>query len=330
MLKDKILGLAQKRWHTRLKKHHHELWDYTGDTSKLRLLLGPGRSGTTWAMNVLSYTRTPVRVVVEPLFPFKLKVWFSLTNDRVAHPYSREIDRNHIARRIFEILTFPQYTWSKLLADTVIMKNDPGFEYVIIKEVHTLLITEALLERLCCKASFILRDPLRVVDSQLAYTGFRSKIWHNEYRYIADNRFLSDYFPREAESILREMDAIRRINDRRKKEIQQKILTIAVLNRMLQRIAQRCDSVMLIRYEELCTNPVTIFSQLADFFDLKWDEKSTAMLEKTMRQGEEKYDPNSIYRDTSKQLDKEFRHLTQEDRDRAVAILERCGLNLYP
>ena len=126
------------------------------------------------------------------------------------------------------------------------------------------------------------------------------------------------------------MDAIRRINDRRKKEIQQKILTIAVLNRMLQRIAQRCDSVMLIRYEELCTNPVTIFSQLADFFDLKWDEKSTAMLEKTMRQGEEKYDPNSIYRDTSKQLDKEFRHLTQEDRDRAVAILERCGLNLYP
>jgi len=162
----------------------------------------------------------------------------------------------------------------------------------------------------------------------MAITGDKTKRW-NETNYVQDAFFLDKYFIKNKEIILNQF-AINKKLPNRKKDILNKVLTVALLNKMLEQIAEKFDFTMHIRYENLCREPEKTFSEAANFLSLEFDGKMKSFLKQTQQKTPESEKDNySVFRDTKKQLSRPLKFLTNKEAEEAKKMLIDCGLYDY-
>lgn len=223
------------------------------DWSRLRLVLGVGRSGTTWLAYVLGQTTTPIRFFMEGLADGY-------------HPFLADVIPLDLARYA--------------------ERDDPDWQLCLIKEVHSLWMTEPMLKK-GCKAVLVVRDPVRVVDSLLTRDGLNGL-------YLCKEVGLP-------------------LHGSRQKVISDMIDAVGVINATLRELARGFNNAMLVEYENMCKSPVSEFKAAATFLDLEWSGKCEQLLNDTMT-GQHREDIRfSIFRHTERQLDKPWTFLTTDE-----------------
>jgi len=207
-----------------------------------------------------------------------------------------------------------------------IRRNDSNFEFVLHKEVHALLATEGLIKALKCPIVLITRNPIYVLDSLLTYKDISVPLWRNEAKYITQSNFLSRFFPDKKGEIIENITKYPDDGVNRTSVIVAKTLTIAIINRMLQTLADKYNNVKHIYYEDLILDPITLFSESAKFFNLDFNEKAKAYLKKTLKAKDEEFDHTSIYRNTCKQRNRPFIGIYEDEVELVSGVLKECDL----
>ncbi len=330
------LGIFKKiynsYWNLRFLIVHPKLKIEQSDVKKLKIVLGIGRSGTTWISNILATTRTPVRYFEEPLHHIRPILNFSRKNDRTALNYYDEISNTHRLYIAYKLLTVPKYNWDKIGLKSFLKRDTDDFQYCLVKEVHCLLATEALLSSLNVKAIIVIRNPIYIIDSIFNAQGISSLYLINETEMIRKNiYFLKKNFPKNFIKIQSMFNKIKSIKNARERKILETALTVAVLTSFLYNISKKnISNIYLIKYENLCMNPKKYFSEMSDFLSLSWDDTGCNLLtESTAYKNGSDKDPYSIFRNTSSQTDHPLKFLTKNEVYKINQMLIKCILNDY-
>lgn len=275
----------------------------------LRLVLGVGRSGTTWLVKILSQVDTPLRVIQEPL-PIIRSIARGLprsvlNKDIYTHPLGR---CNYLPDTHSVILTYnkcisaKRFKSEKHRPNKRVIKNVKDWKYLMIKEVNCLLATEALLNRYeNTKVIFIVRDPVYIVDSLFSAQG-----WDSSKEVYLNQESL--YFDINTDFI----------EDERLSVFAKKIQTIECMHTVFESVKEKYnDCVNIIKYEDLCKDPLSMFKSLAKFFDFEWGKKAEDFLSITLTPGDSnsQNNPYSIQRNTSNQVTRRFRYLSEKEVD---------------
>ena len=141
---------------------------------RLRLILGVGRSGTTWTARVLGQTCTPTRLIQEPLFWMRPRLHLAAGYDHTAIPMASRLASQHRLLAAYRELT----------ADTNVIlragvrqldRNDDDWQVCIVKEVHALLASEAIVHAFGLPTVLVVRDPVATADSILRTNGMNQE-----------------------------------------------------------------------------------------------------------------------------------------------------------
>lgn len=283
----------------------------------LRLVLGLGRSGTSWLAHVLGKADNPMRFLIEPLYGMENVPVFSQGYDQTALPYLPKLEENHPLLKYYEGWANPN--WSGEMLPEKLIRDDRDFSVCLIKEVHSLLATEGLLKALRCPTIFITRNPLYVVDSLFATVGLDAPIWYHESHYIQDFTFLSCFC--EGERLLVLNRFTHRYESNREWMITRKALTVTLLNRMLTALSDEFEHAMHIQYEELCRQPKQEFMRAFGFLGLEMGEEAKRFLKET-QSVKDAGDPYSIYRDTASQVNRPLKFLTEKEAVMVQKVLD--------
>jgi hypothetical protein len=316
----------EREWRKAFRRAHPGLSEHTGEPERIRLILGPGRSGTSWLSSVLSRSSTPLRFVSEPLHPFRPKLPYSSTYDHTAVPYRPSIEEDSPLVRVYMALTSRDDSLSRALPEETLRRDDKSFSVCLIKEVHSLLATEALVKTLRCPVIFLTRDPVYVVDSLMSFRGLNAPIWRDEANYVRERLFLSRFFGDEGEMIKEAYRRNDRELNRRTRAITEKVLTVAIINKMLHILSNDTDIVHHIEYEELCRKPSETVARAAEILSLEVSGEMVAYLGRTQRKKEGDVGPYSVFRETSKQPTRRLRFVAAEEAKEARGSLRQLGL----
>lgn len=276
-----------------------------------RLVFGVGRSGTTWISTVLSQTTTPIRFLREPLHTRRLHDIFrtSITYEDNINEYMEKY-KTYLSKKAQDISC----------KNKRIIRNDENFEYCLIKEVHGLLAVEHIIKKFDCKVILIVRNVLRILDSLLCLPELNNTYLKAESKHMSNN-FLKKF------SYLNEMPSIigQDFFDKRKRLIVEKLLTIAILNKMFYSLSKTYNNVYLVSYEEFCKDPINNFKKVFDFFDFEYNDIVEDFIYEINSKTNNK--DRSFRRVTSKQLEKEFKYLSLNEIDMCNNILDKNYLN---
>jgi hypothetical protein len=322
-----IDNIFQWLWYQQFRNMHPELPKSEDDVQKLRIILGAGRSGTTWLSSVLSKTPTPIRFFMEGLYSVKPKLRFSAKSDRTAIEYRSNLPERHPLLCAYRLLLASRYDRTALGLGTTLVRNDLDWQLCLIKEVHSLLATEALLRFFKCPIVCLIRDPVYVIDSLFARDGLKSMYFENERKAVVKPDFLKRFAPDQSESISR---IIKKsvTGKRREKIILGKVLTVALINSMFRVLADESQYVHLIEYEVLCRSPKSVFRTAAKFLTLDWDNNIESFLSRTSQVNLDKEHEFSfpVFRQTQKQINRKFKFLSQNEASLSRQVLSDSGL----
>jgi hypothetical protein len=300
------------RWEEEFQNAHPCLRESPAETDKLRLVLGIGRSGTSWISTVLSKAACPTRFLSEPLTHLRPRLPLRASGDRTALSYDGTVSGPLL--RAYELVAHRGFN------DTSIHgfeRNDPDWQICLVKEVHALLGSDALLRTLHVPTLFISRDPVWIIDSLFAAQSPKTLYLDHEVRAVQEPRFLERFGggldARVAQAMA--LHSPRRL-------VLQKAVCVKLLQVMFSRLAQELPNVMAVDYERFCEQPLASFQAAARFLGIPWDEGMERFLAST-RQGShaDASNPYSIVRDTSAQGSREFKYLSTKEVELCRAAL---------
>ena len=280
----------------------------TVSTENLRLILGVGRSGTSWVSRVLSRARQPMRFCSEPLFYIEPRLPFHRKGDHTAVGYE-DFPEDHPLLSAYRRLLDRHR--GGVQPDTL-PRDDADWQLCLVKEVHALLGTEGLLRHYRPPALFILRDPVYVADSLFSAQTLGSAYLDHEVKAVQAEGFLDRFLPGRQETLKRLFAGVRRQGPR-ERIVLSKVICIRLLQEMFMVLAEEFPSLRLVRYEELCESPRETLSEAAQALSIPWDEDMDTYLARTMRADSTSADPYSVMRNTAEQQHRPFRFLTPRD-----------------
>jgi hypothetical protein len=283
-------------WHFNFRKYNEKKLSH----KKLRLVLGLGRSGTTWVTNTLVKSKTPLRYFEEPLFHINPKLKFNTPPDHTAIDFSEYFPENHPLVRVYRIFCHRGINLHYLPRQFV-KRNDVRFEIVLVKEVHGLLGTEALAKKLNIPILVITRNILSIVDSLINAQAIDTPYLLNEYQHVKENRFLNYYFPGKNKVLQNTFKHIDSVADKEDRLLLEKLITSFLITKMFEKISQNTKNVLLKTYEDLCEKPNENYAQIADFFSIDYNKDDYIFSRKDSGRDEEK-DHYSLVRNTQHQL----------------------------
>jgi len=285
-------------WHFIFRKYGEVKFNH----KKLRLVLGLGRSGTTWVGSTLAKSKTPLRYFEEPLFHINPKLKFNTPPDHTAIDFSENFPENHPLVRIYRIFCH-QGMKHPFLPRQFVKRNDDQFDVVLLKEVHGLLGTEALAKILNIPILVITRDIFSVIDSLINAQTIDTPYLVNEYKLVQENDFLNYYFPKETKVLQAAFSQIDRVSDKEERLLLEKLITSFLITKMFEKISQKTKNILLKTYEDLCKKPNENYAQIAGFFsmDYREDDYIFRRKESTEDEGKGHY---SLIRNTNQQLHK--------------------------
>lgn len=301
-----------------------------GDAAQLRLILGVGRSGTTWLSRGLASTSTPIRFVEEGFFWIEPKLEFAAEGDHTAIAYRPALPEQHPLVCVYRALGDRGVDWSQRGLARHVRRDDADWRICLVKEVHSLLATEGLLNALKCPTLLVVRDPVYVVDSVFDRFGMESIFLGNEARWVREPAFLERIAGVAMGRLLDVWQRVDEIADGRARGILEKVLTVASIGRMFRLLASECGHAKLVEYEALCRSPEAMFRSAAEFLDLAWCERIEKYLEATTDSASETDDPRSVVRVTARQVGRPLRFLSADEASACRRVLAECGLGDEP
>ena len=304
-------------WLAKFKAAYPFLSSSPSHPAALRLVLGVGRSGTSWVSEVLAKTKTRCRFLSEPLSQLRLRLPFQKLGDHTAVEYE-ELSNQHPLYAAYQLLAHRQFDASVLKATK---RNDVDWQICLVKEVHALLGTEGLLRAWNPPTTFLLRDPIYVADSLFSAQSLGSIYLDHEVRAVQKGAFLERFVPRRRKVVKRAFAGAERM-DERLRTILSKVICIHLLQEMFSMLAQEFPCATTIRYEEFCENPRPTFQSAAESLSVKWDEATDAYLCKTTQADPLLSDPYSIMRNTAEQKARPFTFLSSKERSLCRSALE--------
>lgn len=293
------------------------------DTARLRLVLGLGRSGTTWTHSVLSHCGE-MRAYAEPLHYLRPRLRISDSPDRAASGFVDQLPPAHPLLRAYTDLCADRPPRVSDIKRTMTQAAERP-EAVLVKEVHALLATPGLLKATQARAIIITRDPLRIADSIFACQGLDSPYLHHEFAACNDSRLLS-WIGGPAQTAQRlavweQIDSIAQAQDRRVLSV---VWAAAIVQRVLIEAAHRMpERVALISYEQANANPAATFRLAADHLGLTFGKAAEDFCNQT-RSRDESQNPYSVFRDPAQEAS--WRFITPAQREKAIALLSQGGL----
>ena len=314
-------------WYYKFRKIHPELDLDQSDPKKLRLILGIGRSGTTWIGRMLATSMTPLRYFEEPLHHIIPALSFTNGYNHTAIRFWKALSDSHRLVLSYKLFALPNYDWSKLGIQPFLKRDDKNFNFCLVKEVHSLLATEALLDKFQVPTIIVIRDPVHIVDSLFNAQSLSTLYLTDEVKMILqDPIFFRRYLSKASDKVRSTFAKIASWPGGRRKAVQQRILIVSIMTKMLECVAKNSEMVHLVRYEELCLSPGKCFSDMAAFLGLDWTKSNVdALLDTTNYKGEVT-SPYSIKRNTAQQIERSFRVLTPAELEEAKEILKYCKL----
>ncbi len=321
-----FLHLKTLLWERKFSAAFNTLDEDTPRAEGLRLIIGPGRSGTSWLSRVLAKTSSPITFLNEPLHPFRIKLPYNGKWDHTAVKYSKTLSPKSPLIKLYSILLNHSDNWRQYLPAKIVVRSDNKTKFTLIKEVHSLLATEALLNHFNCPTILITRNPVYVIDSALSLGGLKTPIWRTESEYVNDSEFLEAFNFSKKNEIIETLEKFKDSPDNRKGVIISKMVTVAMINRMLKISAQKYDNAVHITYEDLCSNPVEKFKALASFLTIEKGPDFYNLLNDSFIKKSYSYDPYSIFRNTNEQLDRPLKFLKEKEARLAIDILGSCDL----
>ena len=311
----------------RLSSWRGRVCDKQVDAPELRLVLGTGRSGTTWVADVLSATSTPLRYLSEPLYQWIPELKLSLENDHTAVRFGDVREQDHSLIDVYRSFAQPRMKWADHFTIDPrfkVKRDDRNFRYCLVKEVHALLDVENIARNLGCPIVLISRDPLRIVDSILYNQGTDVTLWDNEFAYLRDEAVIANYFRDRIQVILGAGEAIE-LCPNRKKIILKKIFCAFLLREIFRTVAGHLKNVRYVDYEDLCKSPMPLLREIADFFGLEYESSIEPALNRTMRETGKVYNPYSIFRNTKEKHCDPYKFLDKHDLQYASELINKLS-----
>jgi hypothetical protein len=316
-----MLTKKDDSWRETFRAAHPFLAASASNPEKLRLILGVGRSGTTWMSKVFSRTRVPARSFVEPLFRIEPRLPFHGEGDHTAVPYE-ELSANHPLQLAYELLTHPRFNNRQLKATD---RQDAAWELCLVKEVHALLGTEGLLRRWKTPAILIVRDPVYVADSLFAAQTLNTIYLDHEADAVLKPAFLDRFLPGRQEAVLRLCSGMEQ-REARERILLTKVVCMQLLQEMFVVLAREFAFVKALRYEQLCESPLESFKAAALALALPWNQDMEACLAQSMQADSTSGEPYSTRRDPAKQQTRPFKFLAAEEVALCRSALETIAM----
>jgi hypothetical protein len=313
-----------EKWYRKVDKKCN-LSELESNTDSLKLVLGMGRSGTSWLANMIAHTSTPITFYNEPLHSFKYKLPFNQTDEYTACGYYEKLDEKNPLAVLYRLFSSKAFNFKKYNISKKQIRNDAVSKYILIKEVHSLLATEGLINFFDCNAVCITRNPLYVVDSLFSFTDINTVLWTYELAYFKNNKNFFKRFkfpnPDFLHRVLHEYDSS---NGKRIDIIILKILTVAIINHMLKVFAEENKKTIHITYENLCLNPEKEILPVLDLFGFNV-QGVLEYIKESSKEVLNENDPYSLFRVSKSQPKKDFKFLNVKEISTAISILERAG-----
>jgi hypothetical protein len=285
--------------------------------ANLRLVLGVGRSGTTWVGHVLSSTLQPIRYCSEPLFYLQPRLSFHRKGDHTAVGYE-EFDEDHPLLSAY--LRLLDREDNGVQKDTL-QRDDAGWDLCLVKEVHALLGSEGLLRHYQPPTLFILRDPLYVADSLFSAQTLGTAYLDHEVKAVQKPSFWERFLPGRQEALERIFWVVRH-SGRRQQMMLNKVICIRLLQEMFVILTNEFPCAQTIHYEGLCAAPREGLNTAARALSLSWDQNMELCLSKTSQADSTSANPYSVMRNTAKQANRPFRFLKANDVALCRAMLD--------
>ena len=273
-----LRSLRSRRWRAEFEAAYPRFDSTAPEPERLRLILGVGRSGTSWVCQVLFKTSVRCRCFSEPLFHLTPRLPFNARGDHTAVKFE-ELSPGHPLLRAYELLAHRPFDGSRLHGAG---RDDAGWEICLVKEVHALLGVEGLLRAWRTPSLFILRDPIYVADSLFAAETLQTGYLEHEGRAVRHEEFLNRFAPGRESAVERLLAGAAR-REPRQKIILRKVICIQLLQEMFSVLAAEFPGAKALRYEQICQAPRRCFPAMADALSIPWDDAMEGYLEKTMQ-----------------------------------------------
>ncbi len=294
-----------RRWQRAFGAAYSFMNNSAPEPGRLRLILGVGRSGTSWVSQVLFKTTMRCRCFLEPLFHIAPPLPIHKKGDHTAVGYE-ELSPGHPLICAWQLLAHRKFGGPGM---ATLERDDADWEICLVKEVHALLGMEALLRLWQTPAVFILRDPVYVIDSLFAAQTLQTIYLDHEVEAVRQHAFLERFAPGRQTAVERLFaDAARR--EPRQRIILGKALCVQMLQEMFSVLAAEFPCAKALRYDQLCAAPRESFQSLAGALAIPWDNAMDSYLAKTTEADATSSDPYSIMRNTADQNDRPFRFLS--------------------
>lgn len=319
-------AVYQRRWRRTMRRQCPQAMQPPEAAASLRLILGTARSGTSWLVETLARSQEPMRCLIEPLYKLRPKLLFSFEADRTALPYASHLPAAHPLLMAYRLAASGRVRMAELGVHKGLRRDDADASVCLVKEVHSLLATEALLKALPVPVIFVVRDPVFVCDSLFDRDGLESIYGVIEARHVTASRFVRRFVPDHAAALKEEHARIAQRKDPRMRTITERVLTVALIHAMFRQLAREHHSAHIVSYEKLCRVPYVTFQEVAATLGIAWDARAASFLDATMAETEESSDPHSVFRETDEQVERPLRFLKPKEAAQCREMLERTGL----
>jgi hypothetical protein len=306
------------RWAAKFRAKYPYADREPSESGKLRLILGVGRSGTSWVSKVLSKTTEPSRFFSEPLFHIHPQLPYRERGDHTAIGYNGSSDAGPLLAA-YQLVAHRQFDGAGLPGGE---RNDAGWKICLVKEVHALLGTEAVLRAWKVPVVFILRDPVYILDSLFAAQTLETIYLDHEVLAVQEKEFL-DRFAGGTQEAVRKALADNARWPRRRRVMLDKVICVQLLQRMFSALAVEFPRARTFAYEEFCERPMDTFQAAARALSIPWDETMAACLQESMRgDADAASNPYAVLRNTAVQKNREFKFLSPEETALCRSTLE--------
>ncbi|MEM9295815.1 MAG: glycosyltransferase family 2 protein [Planctomycetota bacterium] len=323
-----VLRTKSRLWrlHAAKRAYHTGVWRASAASLStelpLRLVLGVGRSGTTWVGQTLAKSPAAWRTQMELLLRLRPKAALGSGPDPAAMPYVERLDADHTmlaAYRAFAGQACPH------VPERLRGARPYAPVGVLVKEVHGLLASGALLDTLLeARALFVVRDPIRVADSLFDAQTLEAPYLWAEAESVRSPRFcrraLGVAGGARAQGVFDQIDAA---GSPRLKRIGAVAMTVALMQRFFASLAEAWpERVRTVAYESLCADPAEGFRGAAGFLGMAPPEAGEAIGPVEPKPAS----PYSLARDTSRQLGRAYRFLSADEAAWCGMLVEGLGL----
>jgi hypothetical protein len=274
------------------------------------LIIGEGRSGTTWIGQTFSQS-PDVLYYVEPCNPDNNEHGNPTAWTNYVSPGERDWYYEHYLKSAFQGLISPGQTWSR---QNFRRRLYPGYRFVI-KEVATFMSLEWVYHNFDPNVLVVLRHPCGVALSNLERNAHLEE--QSRLKLLKQNTALvSAHLKPYMETI-----------EKAQTPLEVSSVIWAIRNRVFADIYEQHSNWHLLYYEDLCESPKSTFRSLFERFDIPWSEAVDQFI--TQKTSSEEPGTFSTGRITQKQIDKWRRRLSSDEVGQVYSMVAPFNLPFY-